>query len=123
MPVFLRCDKGTETQKMASIHCYLMSTEQSMYDDPVESIAYGPSTTNQMERWWRDLRVGVENYFKEQLRELLDANEYDPHKDTDRQILAYVYIPIVQHECDIVISMWNSHSQTTSQYGPPYWYS
>ena len=43
MPVFLRCDKGTETGKMASIHCYLMSTEHSMFDDPVESIAFGPS--------------------------------------------------------------------------------
>ena len=31
MPVFLRCDRGTETGKMASIHCYLMSAEQSMF--------------------------------------------------------------------------------------------
>ena len=43
MPIFLRCDKGTETGKMASIHCYLMSTEHSMFDDPVESMAFGPS--------------------------------------------------------------------------------
>ena len=50
MPVFLRCDKGTETGKMASIHCYLMSTEQSMFEDPLESIAFGPSTTNKIER-------------------------------------------------------------------------
>ena len=50
---------------MASIHCYLMSTVQSMFDDPVESIAFGPSTTNDIERWWRDLNVKVEKYFIE----------------------------------------------------------
>lgn len=110
MPVFLRCDKGTETGKMASIHCYLMSdAELGIFDDPVESIAFGQGTTNKIERWWQDLHNRLEKYFKEQLRELLDANEYDPHKNTDRQILAYVYIPIVQRECDIFVSMWNSH--------------
>ena len=64
MPVFLRCDKGTETGKMASIHCYLISdAEQSMFDDPVESIAFGPSTTNKIERWWRDLHERLEKFF------------------------------------------------------------
>ena len=28
---------------------------------------------------------------------------------TDRQILAYVFIPIVQRECDIFVKYWNSH--------------
>ena len=109
MPVFLRCSKGTETGKMASIHCYLMSTEQSMFEDPVKSIASGSRTTYKIERWWWNLHTRLEKYFTEQLRELLDASEYDPHNDTDRQILAYVYIPIVQRECEIFISMWNSH--------------
>ena len=44
----------------------------------MESIAFGPSKTNKIEWWWRDLHVRVEKYFKEQLRELLDANEHDP---------------------------------------------
>ena len=36
-------------------------------------------------------------------------SEYDPHKYTDKQRLAYDYIPIVQHECDIFVSMSNSY--------------
>ena len=35
--------------------------------------------------------------------------EYDPLNSTDRQILAYVFIPIVQRECDIFVKYWNSH--------------
>jgi hypothetical protein len=27
----------------------------------------------------------------------------------NRQLLAYVYIPIIQRECDIFVSNWNSH--------------
>ena len=71
-------------KEMASIHCYLMSTEHSMFDDPTEPVASGPSTTKKIERWWWDLHVRLEKYFKEQLMELLDAKEYNPHKDTDR---------------------------------------
>ena len=42
MPVFLRCDKGTETEELTYIHCYLMSdAEEGMFDYPVESIAFG----------------------------------------------------------------------------------
>ena len=101
-------DKGTETGKMASIHCYLMSG-QDMFDDPVDSVTFGPSTTNKIERWWRDLHERLEKFFKLQLRELLDANEYDPTVERDRQLLAYVYIPVVQHECEIFVTMWNNH--------------
>ena len=36
---------------MTAISCYLMSTEQSIFEDPVESIAFGPRTTNKTERW------------------------------------------------------------------------
>ena len=55
-----------------------------MFDDPTEPVASGPSTTNKIERWWWDLYVRLEKYFKEQLMELLDTKEYNPHKDTDR---------------------------------------
>ena len=34
--------------------------------------------------------------------------EYDPLNSTDRQLLAYVFIPIVQRLCDIFVK-WNSH--------------
>ena len=110
MPVFLRMDKGKETGKMASIHCYLMSeVAEDVFDDPMDCIAFGPSTPNKIERWWRDLHERLEMFFNEQLKELLDANEYDPFKESDRKLLAYVYIPIVQWECDIFVSMWSNH--------------
>ena len=35
--------------------------------------------------------------------------KYDPHNDLHRQVLAYIYIPVVQRECNIFINIWNSH--------------
>ena len=68
MPVFLRMDKGTEMGKMASIHCYVMSeVEEDLFDDPMDCIAFGPSITNKIERWWRDLHERLEKFFKEPL--------------------------------------------------------
>ena len=78
-------------------------------DDPTDSIIYGPSTSNKIERWWRELHERLEKFFKEQLTALLRGRECDPHVALDRQLLAYVFIPIVQRECDIFVNYWNSH--------------
>ena len=51
----------------------------------------------------------TEAFFKEQLTVLLRRREYDPLNSTDRQLLVYVFIPIVQRECDIFVKYWNSH--------------
>ena len=102
MPSFLRIDKGTDTGKMATVHVYLINKFEVM-DDPVEAVIYGPSTSNEIERWWRDLHERLENYFKIQLTQLLRDRQYDPHNILDRQLLAYVYIPIIQRECDIFV--------------------
>ena len=40
---------------------------------------------------------------------LLRGREYDPHSALDRQLLAYVFIPVVQRECDISVRYWSSH--------------
>ena len=61
-PRFLRMDKGTEAGKMATIHSYLMS-QYDFFEDPTDSVCYGPSTTNKIERWWRDLHERLEKYF------------------------------------------------------------
>ena len=47
--------------------------------------------------------------FEAQLSLLLKNMEYDPHNNLHRQVLAYIYIPVVQRECDIFINIWNSH--------------
>lgn len=108
MPSYLRIDKGTETGKMATLQVYLVN-KYGIMEDPVQSVIYGPSTSNKIERWWRDLHERLEKYFKVQLTQLLRDREYDPHDWLNRQLLAYVYIPVVQRECDIFISNWNSH--------------
>ena len=108
LPRFLRMDKGTETGKMATIHSYLMS-HYDFFEDPTDSVCYGSSTTNKIERWWRDLHERLEKYFKSQLKELLYEQEYDPHNDLHRQMLAFVYVPVLQRECDIFVRNWNNH--------------
>ena len=72
-------------------------------DDRTDSIIYGPSTSNKIERWWRELHERLEKFFKEQLVALLRGREYDPYVALHRQLLAYVFIPIVRRECDIFV--------------------
>ena len=47
---FIRIDCGTETRKIVAIQTDL-SSKVSDLDDPVDSVIYGPSTTNKIERW------------------------------------------------------------------------
>ena len=95
-------DKGTETGKLATIHVFLLN-KHGLMDDPTDSIIYSSSTSNKIERWWCDLHEGLEAFFKEQLTVLL-RRERDPLNSTDRQLLAYVFIPIVQRERAISLS-------------------
>jgi len=60
---YLRIDKGTEYGVMASIHAYLRSKCDDL-DDPIESVLFGPSTANKIERWWRDLHERMEKGLK-----------------------------------------------------------
>ena len=108
LPRNLRVDRGMETGKMATIHVYLLNKHEDV-DDPTDSIIYGPSTSNKIERWWCELHERLEKFFKEQLTTLLRGREYDPHSAVDRQLLAHVYIPVVQRECNIFVRYWNSH--------------
>ena len=108
MPRFLRLDKGTETGKMSAVHAFLID-KAGIMDDPVDSIIYGPSTSNKIERWWRDLHERFEQYFKEHLAYLLQRRYYDPHNVLDRQLMAYIFIPVIQRECNIFVSNWNTH--------------
>ena len=79
---------------MATIHVFLLN-QHGIMDDPTDSIIYGPSTSNKIERWWRELHERLEKFFKEKLVALLRGREYDPHVALHRQLLAYVFIPII----------------------------
>ena len=80
---FMRLDKGTETGTIATMHAYLQQFNDAV-SEPTETVIYGPSTSNQIERWWRELHERMERYFKEHLRRLLAENHYDPHNEIDR---------------------------------------
>ena len=41
---------------MSTLHAYLIDKSDAM-DNPVDSLAYGPSTSNKVERLWRDLHA------------------------------------------------------------------
>ena len=60
--VNIRMDRGTETGKLATIHVYLLN-QHGLMDDPTDSIIFGPSTSNKIERWWRDLHERLEVFF------------------------------------------------------------
>ena len=81
----------------------------SSLDDPLDSIIYGPSTSNRIERFWFDLHHRLEKYFKEQLHTLLGRNEYNPYNMNQRYALTYVILPIIQQEFDTFVDLWNSH--------------
>ena len=83
LPDRIRIDKGTETGVMATIHCYLRDKVGDV-DDATETVLYGPSTQNKIERWWRELLERLERYFKAQLNALLETGEYDPSDENDR---------------------------------------
>ena len=108
IPNYLRIDKGTETGVMASIHAYLRSKCGDM-QDPTDAVIYGPSTSNKIERWWKDLHERMEKGLKSYLNQLLSRCIYDPHNAVDRKILAYIFIPVLKRECDAFARLWNSH--------------
>ena len=108
LPFNIRMDHGTETEKLGAIHAFLHDNIGDL-DDSTDSVIYGPSTTNKTERWWRDLHERMEMYFKQQLSELLQTGSYDPNSVTNRRILAYIFIPVVQCECDMFKTLLNSH--------------
>ncbi|XP_046855091.1 uncharacterized protein LOC124448125 [Xenia sp. Carnegie-2017] len=113
LPQTLRLDRGTETDVMATIHCFLRGDLHNALD----AIIYGPSTQNKIERWWRDLLERMERFFKEQLKCLVESGDYDSSDQNDRDLLAYVYIPIIQKELDIFREcVWNNH-RTRKQRG------
>eukprot|EP00794_Sanderia_malayensis_P000002 gene2-21645_t len=83
MPTFIRMDRGSETGTMATIHAYLHNKLNTNID-PADSVIYGPSTSNQIEHWWRELHERLELYFKDQLRWLKDQGHYDPTDERHR---------------------------------------
>ena len=82
LPIQLRIDRGTETDKMALVHvsCHrlLFPEEDIDVNDLVDAtVKHGPSTQNKIERFWREVHHRDEKFFKEQLRELVANGEYD----------------------------------------------
>ena len=84
-------DRGTETDVMTTIHCFLREKNGDL-DDPLDAILYGPSTQNKIERWWRELLERMESFFKEQLTFLVESGDYDSSDQNDRYDNCISYI-------------------------------
>ncbi len=108
IPMYLTLDKGSEIGTMGTMHTYLID-KFGDFNNPVDSVSIGPSTSNKIERWWKELHERMEKYFKEQLKYLLLHHHYDPANLVHKKILAYIFVPVVQRECDIFVRGWNSH--------------
>eukprot|EP00794_Sanderia_malayensis_P002289 gene2289-2634_t len=78
----IRIDKGTETGIMATMHAFLRRDDNDM--DPLDTVIYGKSTSNQIERWWRELHERLEIYYKQKLSYLKDQGYYHPDDDLHR---------------------------------------
>ena len=71
LPHFIRLDRGTETTTLATMHSFI--------HDSSDYVIYGPSSSNKIERWWKELHERLELYFKRQLTCFLDSRLYNPH--------------------------------------------
>ena len=91
LPKTIRIDKRTETGTMATMHCFLHDQHRDL-EDSVDSVLYGPSTQNKIERWWRELHHRMEKFFKEQLAALAENGDYDSSNITDRYNLKKLVI-------------------------------
>eukprot|EP00794_Sanderia_malayensis_P012459 gene12459-13747_t len=62
----------------------LKSKNQHGDTDALDTVIYGKSTSDQIERWWRELHERLEKYYKVHLAFLKDQGHYDPDMDIDR---------------------------------------
>ena len=83
LPDNIRIDRGTETDIMSIMHCFLRA-EHGDLEDATNSVLYGPSTQNKIERWWRELLDRMERFFKKQLSTLVEDGDYDSTNKQDR---------------------------------------
>lgn len=91
LPRTLRVDRGTETDVMATVHCFLREKHGDL-ENATDAVLYGPSTQNKIERWWRELLERMERFFKDQLKSLVESGEYDSSDHIDRyDIHVYLY--------------------------------
>ena len=94
IPRTLRVDRGTETDVMATIHCFLREKHGDL-EDPTDAVLYGPSTQNKIERWWRYLHERMERFFKDQLKSLVESGEYDSSDKIDRHEILVTVVPVL----------------------------
>ena len=83
LPDNIHIDWGTETDIMSTMHCFLRAKQDDL-EDATESILYGPSTQNKIERWWRELLGRMERFLKKQLSILVEDGHYDSTNKQDR---------------------------------------
>ena len=115
IPRYMRVDLGTENGLIGTIQSFLRRHHADIAD-ATDTFLVGPSTSNKIERFWRDLHERMEKAIKEILLRLLNNIQYDPHNELDRKLCLYVFLPVLQKELDDFKEMWNCH-RVRAQHG------
>lgn len=105
IPRIVRVDRGTETDTMTTVHCYLhqLSGTFDSVDELIQHcVMYGPSTANKIERWWRELHHRMESYFKEQLSDLLNNGQYDQTNQRGRLNCKICFLSMISLDCKLL---------------------
>jgi hypothetical protein len=111
-PRFLQVDLGTETAVIAAIHSAIRDQLPggSSWDKDPKFVIYGPSTSNvTIERFWNLSNTSVVALLKPHLQKLRSELLYDPNENFDRDLLAYLFIPVIQSELDVLSERHNNH--------------
>ena len=103
----LRIDRGSEIGNMATIHTFLRSDHGDL-EDTLERVIFAKTTVNQVKRWLKELHDRFEKYFKEQLVNLLEQGHYDLQNEIHRNIIAYVYVLVLEREMHLFVTNWNN---------------
>ena len=73
---------------MAELQCQFHIMHETFGDDletiTKSAVRYGPSTANKIERFWKDLHERFEEFFKMQLKDLVDSGWYCSKNKLDR---------------------------------------
>ena len=114
-PQFLRTDSDVETPLMCVAHyalywqdCQRRGVTQDV--DVEDCYIYGPSTSNvRIESLWSRLRNGQTDSWIRFFRRLEALELFQQHREADRVVLTFIFLPILRAEIHTWAQDWNTH--------------
>ena len=111
-PRFLRVDLGNETTYIASIHQAIRERlpPDISWDNDAKFVSYGPSTSNiTIERFWNVINETVVADVKPIIRGLSSCLSYESNESLDRELLSYLFLPVIQEKLNFIKEHYNDH--------------